>query len=165
VDPSQPPPPDNRPLEEKLVDSDWKTRKNAYGDLTAIFKDENPTASKSSAFAKHTEAVLAMSKDTNPNAFAAGVDAIELYLERYDKAGEIAGSLPEGLVATGFKAPKPKTVEKCRKLIVGTPLARWKSRESHALPTGLLSLSLSVPSLRGARGSRLAEARVRRREE
>lgn len=94
-------------------------RKAAYTELVGIFKSEDPTASSSSAFAKHAAAMVPISKDTHQLAFQVGVDCMDVFLERYDKAGDVAAEMSAGVVLNGFKLAKPKVVEKCRKIIVG----------------------------------------------
>jgi len=114
---AQAPKEDNRTLEEKLDDSNFNTRKGAYGELAKLFEAEKDGASE--VFASKAETILeVVAKEKNANAFAAGLPALEAFVVKADAAAGLGPQVAEQVVRQGFKQPKPKAVEQARRVVV-----------------------------------------------
>jgi len=108
---------DHRPLEEKLDDSNWATRKAAFDELRHLFDAEADGASE--VFTSKATIILeVVAKEKNASAFAAGLPALEAFMAKADAAAGLGPQVAEQVVRQGFKQSKPKAVDQARRVVV-----------------------------------------------
>lgn len=117
---------DDRPLEVRLVDSDWKTRKKAYADLAVAFKEGAPGGGKAgeaeAVFAPYAGLLAGIAGDINANAFAAAVDPLTLFISHAkhtpETRGVIEGQVVPQVLKNGLAHPKAPVVKKVKAMVV-----------------------------------------------
>lgn len=75
---------DTRPLGERLVDKNWKTRMTSYDELRGACALEGPE--RDALFAELTPMLLKMTSDVHPGALDTGLDAALAFVDAAPEA-------------------------------------------------------------------------------
>lgn len=152
---------DNRPLADRLVDKNWKTRVTAYEDLK---KEIKVALGEDPVFNEYDQYLSKITADSNAGALDAGLDTALLFVEMAPLSiiRRIAHSVCTNVVDKALSATKASTVTKGKALIVKlievddpstcTPILLTKlSDKKPKIPPGCLEILKESLAAFGAR--------------